>query len=53
MHKGDSRQEKYDAVVIAIGADPVVPKLPGIDKPHVHWAPLADAHEVPWAKGSS
>jgi 2,4-dienoyl-CoA reductase-like NADH-dependent reductase (Old Yellow Enzyme family)/NADPH-dependent 2,4-dienoyl-CoA reductase/sulfur reductase-like enzyme len=40
-------REKYDAVIIAIGADPVVPKLPGIDKPHVHWAPKADAHEVP------
>jgi 2,4-dienoyl-CoA reductase-like NADH-dependent reductase (Old Yellow Enzyme family)/thioredoxin reductase len=40
-------KEKYDAVIIAIGADPIVPKLPGIDKPHVHWAPHADAHEVP------
>jgi 2,4-dienoyl-CoA reductase-like NADH-dependent reductase (Old Yellow Enzyme family)/thioredoxin reductase len=40
-------KEKYDAVIIAIGADPIIPKLPGIDKPHVHWAPHADAHEVP------
>jgi NADPH-dependent 2,4-dienoyl-CoA reductase/sulfur reductase-like enzyme len=40
-------KEKYDALIIAIGADPIIPKLPGIDKPHVYWAPHADAHEVP------
>ncbi len=39
--------EKYDAVLVAIGAEPIVPGLPGIGKPHVHWAPHADAHEVP------
>jgi NADPH-dependent 2,4-dienoyl-CoA reductase/sulfur reductase-like enzyme len=33
--------ENFDALIIAVGADPVVPKLPGIDKPHVHWAPDA------------
>ena len=31
-----------DALIIAVGADPIVPQLPGIDKPHVHWAPDAD-----------
>ncbi len=40
-------QEKYDGLIIAIGADPLVPELPGIHKPHVHWAPEADAGEVP------
>jgi len=35
-------KEKYDAIVIAIGAEPVMPKLPGIDKPHVAWAPDAE-----------
>lgn len=39
--------ENYDAVIVAIGAHPIVPKIPGIDKPHVHWAPHAEAHEVP------
>jgi len=33
-------KENYDAVIIAVGADPVRPKsIPGIDKPHVIWAP--------------
>lgn len=34
--------EKYDAIVIACGSKPVIPNLPGIDKPHVHWAPDAE-----------
>lgn len=34
--------EGYDAIIIAIGAEPYVPEnIPGIDKPHVMWA--ADA----------
>lgn len=37
------KAENYDAVIIAVGADPLVPKLPGIDLPHVHWAPDAEA----------
>jgi 2,4-dienoyl-CoA reductase-like NADH-dependent reductase (Old Yellow Enzyme family)/thioredoxin reductase len=40
-------KEKYDAVIVAIGARPIFPKLPGIGKPHVYWAPHAEAHEVP------
>jgi NADPH-dependent 2,4-dienoyl-CoA reductase/sulfur reductase-like enzyme len=40
-------KEKYDGVVVAIGADPLVPELPGIRLPHVHWAPEADAGEKP------
>jgi NADPH-dependent 2,4-dienoyl-CoA reductase/sulfur reductase-like enzyme len=35
--------ENYDAVVIAVGADPLIPaSIPGINKPHVHWAPDAE-----------
>jgi 2,4-dienoyl-CoA reductase-like NADH-dependent reductase (Old Yellow Enzyme family)/NADPH-dependent 2,4-dienoyl-CoA reductase/sulfur reductase-like enzyme len=35
--------ENYDAVVIAVGADPVIPdSIPGIHKPHVYWAPEAE-----------
>lgn len=36
----------YDALIIAVGSEPVVPGLPGIDKPHVHWAPEADSGKV-------
>jgi 2,4-dienoyl-CoA reductase-like NADH-dependent reductase (Old Yellow Enzyme family)/thioredoxin reductase len=33
----------YDAVVLAVGAEPVIPKsIPGINKPHVQWAPDAE-----------
>jgi 2,4-dienoyl-CoA reductase-like NADH-dependent reductase (Old Yellow Enzyme family)/thioredoxin reductase len=32
----------YDGLIIAVGATPIIPDLPGMDKPHVHWAP--DAH---------
>ena len=39
--RGMLELENFDALVIAVGAEPVFPKLPGIDKPHVHWA--ADA----------
>jgi len=34
-------KENYDAIIIAVGSKPVFPRLPGIDKPHVHWAPDA------------
>jgi len=36
-------KENYDALIIAVGAEPVIPALPGIDKPHVSWAPDAEA----------
>ena len=39
--------ERYDAVVMAIGAQPILPKVPGWDKPHVHWAPDAENGKVP------
>jgi 2,4-dienoyl-CoA reductase-like NADH-dependent reductase (Old Yellow Enzyme family)/NADPH-dependent 2,4-dienoyl-CoA reductase/sulfur reductase-like enzyme len=35
--------ENYDALIITVGSGPIVPPLPGIDKPHVHWAPEADS----------
>jgi thioredoxin reductase len=36
-------EEKYDAVVIAVGAEPIVPaSIPGINKDHVFWAPEAE-----------
>jgi NADPH-dependent 2,4-dienoyl-CoA reductase/sulfur reductase-like enzyme len=35
--------ENYDAVVIAVGADPILPgSIPGIHQPHVFWAPEAE-----------
>ncbi len=35
--------ENYDAVVICVGADPIIPgSIPGIHKAHVHWAPDAE-----------
>jgi len=38
--------EGYDALIIAVGSSPVVPVVPGIDKPHVHWAPEAESGRV-------
>jgi 2,4-dienoyl-CoA reductase-like NADH-dependent reductase (Old Yellow Enzyme family)/thioredoxin reductase len=36
----------YDALIIAVGSQPIIPPLPGIDKSHVHWAPDADSGKV-------
>ncbi len=36
-------KENYDALIIAPGARPLMPRVPGIDKPHVSWAPDAEA----------
>ena len=35
--------EGYEALIIAVGSKPIIPKVPGIDKSHVHWAPDVDA----------
>jgi 2,4-dienoyl-CoA reductase-like NADH-dependent reductase (Old Yellow Enzyme family)/thioredoxin reductase len=35
-------EEHYDALIIAVGARPVIPDLPGINRPNVFWAPIAD-----------
>ena len=31
-----------DALIIAVGAEPYIPDIPGVDLPHVHWAADAD-----------
>ena len=40
-------KENYDALIIAVGAEPIIPNLPGIDKPHVSWAPDAERGKTP------
>ena len=41
-------KENYDAVVIAVGGEPIVPEnIPGIHKPHVVWAPDAELGKAP------
>ena len=37
-------QENYDSIIIAIGADPRFPNVPGADKYQVYWAPYAEQH---------
>lgn len=39
--------EKYDAVIIAIGADPLIPNVPGIHNSNVLWAPDAEVNNTP------
>jgi 2,4-dienoyl-CoA reductase-like NADH-dependent reductase (Old Yellow Enzyme family)/thioredoxin reductase len=34
--------EGYDYVIAALGADPIIPKVPGWNRPNVHWAPDAE-----------
>ena len=38
--------ERYDALIIAVGSEPIIPSVPGIGKPHVHWAPEVDSGKV-------
>jgi pyruvate/2-oxoglutarate dehydrogenase complex dihydrolipoamide dehydrogenase (E3) component len=38
--------EKFDALIVAVGADPIVPRVPGADLPHVHWAGDAETGSV-------
>ncbi len=38
--------EKYDGLIIAVGARPIIPDLPGINKPHVHWAPDVESKDL-------
>jgi 2,4-dienoyl-CoA reductase-like NADH-dependent reductase (Old Yellow Enzyme family)/NADPH-dependent 2,4-dienoyl-CoA reductase/sulfur reductase-like enzyme len=41
-------KEAYDAIILAVGSKPIVPaKIPGITKPHVHWAPDGEMGKVP------
>ena len=50
QYRSDQRRcwtpRRYDALIIAVGSKPIIPPLPGIDKPHVHWAPEADSGKV-------
>ena len=41
------RELNPDALIIAVGAEPFMPEVPGIDLPHVHWAPDADMNKCP------
>jgi len=34
--------ENYDSIIAAVGADPIIPQIPGYDRPNVHWAPDAE-----------
>ncbi|MCL2125914.1 MAG: NAD(P)/FAD-dependent oxidoreductase [Oscillospiraceae bacterium] len=38
----DLKKEGYDAILVAVGAQPIKPNIPGIDKAHVSWAPDAE-----------
>ena len=40
--RGMVELENFDALIIAVGAEPITPDIPGVDKPHVHWAPDAE-----------
>jgi 2,4-dienoyl-CoA reductase-like NADH-dependent reductase (Old Yellow Enzyme family)/thioredoxin reductase len=40
-------QEKPDVLILAAGTSDVVPPIPGVDKPHVHFSWQADSAAVP------
>ncbi len=40
------KAEKPDAVIVAVGAEPLIPKIPGIDKKNVVWVGEVDAGRV-------
>jgi 2,4-dienoyl-CoA reductase-like NADH-dependent reductase (Old Yellow Enzyme family)/thioredoxin reductase len=40
------KKEKPDALIIAVGATPLIPNVPGIDRPNVHWAGDVDIGKV-------
>ncbi len=43
----DGREVAWDALLLATGADPVRPPLPGVDRPHVHTLrTLADSRAI-------
>lgn len=41
------KKENPDALIIAVGATPIIPNIPGIDKEHVHWSGDVDCGRVP------
>jgi 2,4-dienoyl-CoA reductase-like NADH-dependent reductase (Old Yellow Enzyme family)/thioredoxin reductase len=38
--------ERYEGIIIAVGSTPLMPGIPGIGLPQVHWAPQADSGVV-------
>jgi len=40
------QQDQPDALIIAVGATPLIPNIPGVDKKHVHWAGDVDCGRV-------
>jgi NADPH-dependent 2,4-dienoyl-CoA reductase/sulfur reductase-like enzyme len=40
------KQENPDALIIAVGATPLIPNIQGIDKSHVHWSGDIDCGRV-------
>lgn len=39
-------RENFDGLIIAVGAEPIMPPIPGIALPHVHWAASEEADAV-------
>ncbi len=44
------KEESPDALIIAVGATPLIPNIPGVDKEHVHWSGDVDCGRVPVGK---
>lgn len=44
------KEENPDALIIAVGATPLIPNIPGVDKEHVHWSGDVDCGRVPVGK---
>jgi NADPH-dependent 2,4-dienoyl-CoA reductase/sulfur reductase-like enzyme len=42
--------EGFDALIIAVGAEAVVPRIPGVDRTHVSWATDAELGKAPVGK---
>ncbi len=41
------KKENPDALILAVGATPIIPNIPGIDKEYVHWSGDVDCGRVP------
>ncbi len=41
------KRDTPDALIIAVGATPCIPNIPGVDKPFVHWAGDVEAKKLP------
>ncbi len=44
------KEENPDALILAVGATPLIPNIPGVDKEHVHWSGDVDCGRVPVGK---